>query len=278
MTMTVEKSMAHLSACRVPIRAKRQPVGCDVPPHTHDFCEVAVVIRGAARYVTRHGETWLEPGSVVACAPGDWHAYADIDDLYVINVMIGPGVVDRELRWVHDHADLDALLNEGGVWPYVLTPAALDRMIDWLSQVAAYRLSEFAGQSMQLIGLVSCALAELLTDQHQAEPQLSGPVLHAVTVMAENLAHPWRVPDLAALLSLSPSRVHALFAEQVGMSPMAWLAAARADRMSALLESTSLPVARAGASVGWDDPNYATRRFTQLRGESPSSYRNRLSA
>ena len=49
-----------------------------------------------------------------------------------------------------------------------VTTAALDRIIVWLSQVAAYRLSELAGQSMQLIGLVSCALAELLTDQHQA--------------------------------------------------------------------------------------------------------------
>jgi AraC-like DNA-binding protein len=52
----------------------------------------------------------------------------------------------------------------------------------------------------------------------------------------------------------------------------------RAETAVARLASTDLSCAAVGASVGWSDPNYFSRRFRQHFGESPTAYKSRLCA
>lgn len=52
-----------------------------------------------------------------------------------------------------------------------------------------------------------------------------------------------------------------------------FLARVRAERAATLLTHSTLPAARVGAAVGWDDPTYFARRFRALAGLSPTEYR-----
>ena len=43
-----------------------------------------------------------------------------------------------------------------------------------------------------------------------------------------------------------------------------------------LLVTTDDSVAEIGRIVGWADPNYASRRFRQIYGSTPTDYRSRF--
>ncbi|NUU22409.1 MAG: helix-turn-helix domain-containing protein, partial [Streptomycetaceae bacterium] len=49
----------------------------------------------------------------------------------------------------------------------------------------------------------------------------------------------------------------------------------RAERAATLLAHSTLPTARVGAAVGWDDPTNFARRFRALVGLTPTEYRRR---
>ncbi|HIT76481.1 MAG TPA: helix-turn-helix transcriptional regulator, partial [Candidatus Avipropionibacterium avicola] len=93
---------------------------------------------------------------------------------------------------------------------------------------------------------------------------------------AEDVAATWRVPDLADRVGVSVPHLHRLFADQLGMSPMAWLDRTRVERATSYLLGSTLSVGRIGARVGWPDPNHFSRRFRALTGRSPSDYRRRF--
>jgi transcriptional regulator GlxA family with amidase domain len=57
------------------------------------------------------------------------------------------------------------------------------------------------------------------------------------------------------------------------MSPMAYLRRMRVERMARLLTATDLSIAETARSVGWPDPDYASRCFHASYGVSPTEYR-----
>lgn len=99
-------------------------------------------------------------------------------------------------------------------------------------------------------------------------------VQHAMRLLESDLAEPWTLERLAALVNLAPGYLIRLFGKSVGMSPMAYLSRIRAERAAGLLIETELPIATVGATVGWLDPSHATRRFRSTFGLSPSEYRS----
>jgi AraC family L-rhamnose operon transcriptional activator RhaR len=59
---------------------------------------------------------------------------------------------------------------------------------------------------------------------------------------------------------------------------MAQLAAMRAETAAVRLRRADDPVAAVGASVGWGDPNYFSRRFRAHFGMSPTDFRRAYDA
>lgn len=102
-----------------------------------------------------------------------------------------------------------------------------------------------------------------------------GHVVAAVRVLGDRIAEPWTLRALAEEVHLSRSQLCRAFDATVGTSPMAYLRQMRVERMARLLVSTDLSITEAARSVGWNDPNYASRCFHAARGISPSEYRRR---
>ncbi|GAA1519090.1 hypothetical protein GCM10009788_23860 [Nocardioides humi] len=98
-------------------------------------------------------------------------------------------------------------------------------------------------------------------------------VLQAIGLLEASLDKSWRSDELAAAVHLSSSQLARLFAREIGLAPMSYLARRRTQRMADLLRHTNLTVRDAAASVGWNDPDYAARRFRAQFGLTPSRYR-----
>ena len=84
-----------------------------------------------------------------------------------------------------------------------------------------------------------------------------------------------RIPELAALVGLSPSRFAHLFRDEVGMPPGRYLHRLRMQRARVLLERTFLSVRDVMIQVGFRDPSHFARDFRRYHGVAPSVLRGR---
>ncbi len=261
------------------LHSDRRLLDAPVPPHAHDFCEVAVVVSGRARYRTRHGTRVLESGDVVAVRPGSWHEYRDVVDLEVLNIYLGQELLSGDLAWVLDHPRLTNLIFGTGDVRLGLSRAATDRTRGWLEQLARCRHNPEAEQPLQLRSLLGCVFAEFAGATSDASPAarpMTAATRAALLAMAEDPARDWSAADLATVARISPSHLQHQFAEQLGTSPLGWLAQYRSEQMAVRLAAGRGSVAEIGRAVGWHDPNYAARRFRATYGVSPTEYRRRF--
>jgi AraC-like DNA-binding protein/mannose-6-phosphate isomerase-like protein (cupin superfamily) len=261
------------------LHSDRRLLDTPVPPHAHDFCEVAVVVSGRAAYRTRHGSRDLGVGDVVAVRPGSWHEYRAVADLDVLNVYLGQELLAGDLAWVLDHPRLTNLIFGTGDVRLRLSPAATERTRGWLEQLARCRDHPDTAQVLQLRSLLGCVFAEFAgaaSDASGTGRATTPATRTALLAMAQDPARAWSVADLAALALVSASHLQHRFAEQLGTSPLAWLAQYRSEQMAVRLAAGRGSVAEIGRSVGWPDPSYAARRFRATYGMSPTEYRRRF--
>lgn len=131
-----------------------------------------------------------------------------------------------------------------------------------------------AARELTLCSLESAVL--LATATARGEPDrsgLDGRIRQAEALIAADPGAPHTVESLAAGVSLSPSRFAHLFTQQLGLSPMRALLAARLLHAARLLEATDLPVERVAAASGFSSPFHFNRVFRQRYGAPPGAYR-----
>jgi transcriptional regulator GlxA family with amidase domain len=93
--------------------------------------------------------------------------------------------------------------------------------------------------------------------------------------MDREYAAPLDVPELARTALMSPAHFSRRFREAYAESPYSYLMTRRIERAKALLRRGDLSVTEVCCAVGWTSLGSFSARFTELVGETPSSYRAR---
>jgi AraC-like DNA-binding protein len=126
-------------------------------------------------------------------------------------------------------------------------------------------------------------LAMLVTEalDHEAPPSLpttDHPIVAAA--MAHTKAHldVATCTGVSRAVNVSERTLRRMFTETIGMSWRTYLLHARMLRAMALLAAPAQSVGRTATAVGFDSVSSFTRAFTQFCGETPSTYRRRVSA
>lgn len=96
--------------------------------------------------------------------------------------------------------------------------------------------------------------------------------------LRENLHRPLTLTELGRAANLSPRTLARRFEQDVGTTPMRWVAAERIAAAKKLLEATDLTVDRISSEVGFGSPVTFRTAFTQEVGISPKRYRSRFAA
>lgn len=109
-------------------------------------------------------------------------------------------------------------------------------------------------------------------NHHNRDPRIQT-VCHYLN---EHLAEDTRIEELARMTFLSPSRLTHIFRKEMGKTIYGWREQQRISRACDLLQQTQLSVTQIARAVGYDDPLYFSRIFSQHHPFSPREYRKRF--
>lgn len=223
-------------------------------PHVHAEVAVGTCTAGAEtiRYRGRHHDT--DPGSVLVLEPGEAHTG-------------GPAT---PAGFTYRAFYLPAF--DTG-FPVAVIPDA--RLADGVRRV--HRALSAGVEPLEADSRLTWLLAVLVRDHGGGPRQDEGraaPVARAVIDrLADQLAHPPTLTEIATDLGLSRYQVLRGFRAEVGMPPYAWLAQHRVARARTLLDAGHRP-AEVAAAVGFADQAHLTRWFRRVVGVTPGAYRN----
>jgi AraC-like DNA-binding protein len=104
-----------------------------------------------------------------------------------------------------------------------------------------------------------------------ADPRLSA----ALQAMHGNAAHPWTVPELAAISGLSRAAFARAFREALGQAPMQYLTEWRMTLARDHLRAGDLRLAQIADAVGYGSPFAFAAAFRRHHGDPPGTWRQR---
>jgi AraC-like DNA-binding protein len=169
-------------------------------------------------------------------------------------------------------------------WPQG-TPGFRDTVVYDARSAALLRAAHVAaehGDRLASSSLLSTAIAELLgaharlgTAQPAGEPGRSGRSPTAVRLvrelLAERLAEPPSLDELARLTGMSPFALLRAFRTETGLPPHAYLNQQRV-RVARLLLDAGAPPADVAARTGFADQAHLTRHFKRVVGVPPGAF------
>jgi len=267
-----------------PIAVERREPQTTFPPHKHEFSEIVFITGGKGQHVVGR-ETWpLGAGDVFVIGGSQAHAYRDLDNLRLINLLFQPrklhiGKPDlASLPGYHALFTLEPALRQRHQFQsrLHLSPRDLGEalaLVDQLETELRNRSPGFGFMAtalfMQVVGLLSRFYGKRRNPEAQYLLRLANTITHLETNPHESV----KLDDLAVRAGMSPRSFTRAFRAATGLSPIAYLIQLRISHAATLLRTTAEPVTEIALRVGFNDSNYFTRQFVQLMGCSPRRYR-----
>lgn len=221
-------------------------------PHSHDHVQIVLPVSGAMEIEVDGRGQRLGPAVGAVVAPGASH------DQWA-------GGQNRFLVIDLPHADAAgaALAERFGRTPWIPVSAPVRKLIEF----AAAALD--SGASPDLARLWTPLFLDSLGHMQTAPSRLAA-------LQARLQADPgrgWTVSEMAGAAALSASRLHALFRQELGLTPRDYLAELRLVSAMEQLAGSLAPIAQIAQACGYADQSAFTRALRRRTGQTPAAYR-----
>lgn len=253
---------------------------------TFDSVQIAYMTSGTGRLTAPRQESAVGIGDIIALPPGLPRRAIPFSGMRFVSLHLHPRYVEEQMEWLAPRNPITRLLSS------VLSDATQFQVLRF-SPTSARMLASPLKALVQngspnyaswfsimanvaiLFDYTARLEARTHTGMHRRQTHLYAreEVVQAIEIMNDNLRHPWRIGDLAAMVRLSPSQLTRLFRRYVNCSPLAFLNQLRADQMAENLLADDMNVTEAAKQVGWNNLPTASRTFKQRHGMSPAQYR-----
>lgn len=227
--------------------------GADSTVDRHDFAQIVLPLAGQLSMDIAGHEAVVDRSTAAYVEAGARH---DQVSRHVNRALI----LDLPQRALED-----SVLERLALRPYRPLDAEAGSLVDYMGHV----LARGAMAPQRLALWLPLLIDALLGDAPRPRSRLAG--LVAAIEAAPGRA--WSVETMGAHLGLSASRVHALFQQELGQTPHAWLSALRLARVRQLLAGSALPIAEIALRHGYADQSALTRAMRHATGTTPAAYR-----
>lgn len=255
----------------------------EVPWHWHEELEAVVMVEGEAVITAGAGKYRLRQGEGIFIKGGILHGVwrGDTQACKLRSIVFHPRLV----------GSLDSIFWQKYMQPLTesqaLESVLLQEHIPWQKQAmsameAAWEacLSEEDGYEFQVREAVS-RLIFLLYCHRPSNPAVpAGKALRygeRIKVMLqyiqEHYAQEITIEQVAASAAVSGSECLRCFRSTIGITPIQYVKQYRIQKAAQLLVTTSLKIADIGTQCGFQEMSYFARTFRELRGCTPSQYR-----
>lgn len=120
------------------------------------------------------------------------------------------------------------------------------------------------------LGILKCSRPNKMDSEPIGENNI---IETSLKFMRENLHKPLSLSNMAEHVNLSVSYFSRIFIARIGTSPSKYLAKLRMEKACRYLEETEMKVNQISPLVGFEDPLYFSRLFTNYLKQSPTQYR-----
>jgi AraC-like DNA-binding protein len=252
----------------------RTPQPC-FPLHGHDFHELVIVASGNGWHVLNGEPHLLSCGEVIYLEPQDRHAFAEVHDLCLTNVIYRPNA---------------ALLHPDRVSPYLppstepagerrywqISGDVLDRLEPLLAALTRESGNSLPGSELMAQALFVQLIVTLWRDRFATDGEAlssSARLSHILSYLRHNCTEPIDFDELADRYGFSPRHFRRLFRQATASTPQGYLVKLRLGRAMRALRSSDANVTDIALTSGFNDGNYFSSSFRKLTGMSPSRYR-----
>lgn len=236
-------------------------------PHWHEGFSIPVIQAGAQSYHYRGARCLASVGCIAAINPGEIHtgerasehgwAYRAFYPSVAWMQQLASDIVGRpgDVPWLPDGVIRDAELAARLAQAHRILEGKADPLVAETALISAFSLllSRYAGSRPEVLHADAARLSLL-----QAR-------------LAEELAEPITLTELAAVVGLSTFHVTRFFSRSVGMPPHAWRNQLRLSRAQGLLRQ-GMSVTEVAAATGFTDQSHFTRHFKRAFGAAPGRW------
>ncbi len=168
----------------------------------------------------------------------------------------------------------DSSLSSGGFSLQKIDALSSLETIDTVKSIFSLMQTEERVKKIEALGLYYAFYAKAFPLLEEAEPQKYSPVLvKAIEFIEQNHADNFSVANLAAHCFVSESRLHHIFTEKLGVTPIKYRNQIRVERAAHDLRSSSLSIEAIAENHGFNSPTYFRETFKEYTGLTPKEYR-----
>jgi len=247
--------------------------------HSHDYYEVAVLLRGEGSHFWENRVHSMRPGSVFILKPGEWHRYDYSGSISMINFMFSRGFLAKYKKALSGLPGAKEMLFQKGFRCELNVSAPTIAELDILHNRTADEMQMRSPESALLIELyVLNALILILRELRNPSPVPNkhySDIDTAITYMQKHFNREINLADLARKTGLSSSSFYRKFYRAFEKSPKQWLLELRIRKAGEFLLRSDKKVFEVAEATGFTDSLYFSRLFHRMTGFTPTEYRQR---
>jgi AraC-like DNA-binding protein/mannose-6-phosphate isomerase-like protein (cupin superfamily) len=254
--------------------------------HSHEYCELVIVLGGRGVHLTDHENYPLEEGDVFVITGNTRHGFKDAVDLKLCNLQYdsrqflrGQHALERMMGY-HALFDLEPRSSQPDHFNERLHLAA-DELV-YVTSLLGTLKTEFDGHSEGrevVIKSTFLLLVTYLSRLYGCRKHAQGtPLVRMASVIAHIQKHfrePLRITDLARLAHLSPSQFQRIFKRVYNITPKQFLQQARLREACEMLKDPNRDITNIAYETGFSSSSFFATRFKLRFGESPSQFRRK---
>ncbi len=248
------------------------------PFHWQDDTEILVITGGKVELTLKGEVTLLHCGDIICINPGELHSFRAATPDAGCDIFIFP---TEDLLFTREDHDQNRFLR-----PLTERQLGLPLYVDesekhFILQAIKLQRERPIAYEMQTKALLLQWIARLTQKDAlvPTHPSKQGDVCKKIlTYIEQHFADPLTVPEVAAVVGISPTYFSAFFTEHFSQHFGEYLRNIRIEQACALLLSTSASVTEIALATGFSSGSHFIHHFRQEIGMTPLAYRKRNEA
>jgi AraC-like DNA-binding protein len=231
-------------------------------PRCFQFYGISHHIEGTGWYWTKkNGRTMFEQGTAIISTPDFVQDYSGWETSYAQDAISFAGAL------------ADHLYNVGFIRDGLFAIGRTRRLLPIIKQLQEQSLNS----QIKAAILLQKLLVDLADERLEVGKKEQYPLIERwLEEFRANPKHWWTATEMAEFSGLSLCQFRRVFRQKTGYSPKQYIDRHRIQYAAGILRSSQSSIADIAAQFGYSDQGHFSRRFKQIIGHSPDSYRHQL--